>query len=94
MDIDYVRVYQNTNLSVNDEVKNLFSVYPNPTSNLITISTNKTIDRLELYNTLGQLVLEKNGNTRALQIEALQTGIYSLKIYSENAVVTKRVIKN
>ncbi|WP_339624717.1 family 16 glycosylhydrolase [uncultured Winogradskyella sp.] len=94
MDIDYVRVFQNTNLSVNDEAKNLFSVYPNPTSNLITISTTKPIGRLELYNTLGQLVLEKDGNTRALHIEALQTGIYSLKIYSENAVVTKRVIKN
>tara|TARA_R100001369_G_scaffold24665_2_gene45189 strand:- start:40711 stop:42207 length:1497 start_codon:yes stop_codon:yes gene_type:complete len=92
MVIDYVRVFQNTNLSVADEVGNRFMVYPNPASNLLSIQTTEHVDSLELYNTLGQLVLNKTINTKELNIEYIDTGLYILKIYSGSRTVTKRVI--
>ncbi|MGY8971875.1 MAG: glycoside hydrolase family 16 protein, partial [Flavobacteriales bacterium] len=54
MVIDYVRVYQNTTASTEDVFANKFSVYPNPSSDVLNIRTNEPIDKVELYNTIGQ----------------------------------------
>lgn len=59
MVIDYVRVYQNTTASTEDVFANKFSVYPNPSSDVLNIRTNEPIDKVELYNTIGQLIVAK-----------------------------------
>ncbi|WP_296381487.1 family 16 glycosylhydrolase [Winogradskyella sp.] len=79
MVIDYVRVYQNNNLSIDDEFASKFGVYPNPTSDIINIISEENIDNLELYNSIGQLVLHKKKNTKQLNIEDLNSGVYILK---------------
>ena len=94
MVIDYVRVYQNTGLSINEEFSSKFSVYPNPVSSNLTISTDETIDRVELYNTMGQLVFDKNGFTNHINVEAFNAGIYMLKIYSGSLSTIKKVLIN
>ena len=92
MVIDYVKVYQNTTASIDDVFANKFSVYPNPSSGIINIRTDETVDKTQLYNTLGQLIINKNSNTKQLNINSVKPGIYLLKIYSNNNVVTKKVI--
>jgi len=92
MVIDYVRVYQNTGLSTDDVFASKFSVYPNPSTDVINIRTDETLDKTELYNTLGQLILNKDRNTKQLNIYSIKSGIYLLKIYSGNKTVTKKVI--
>ncbi len=91
MVIDYVRVYQN-NLSVDDAFQNKFSVYPNPTSDVINIKSEVSIDRIELYNTIGQLVMQNKDNTNRLNVNDLTSGVYILKIYSAGRSVSERVI--
>ena len=90
MVIDYVRVYQNTTASTEDVFANKFSVYPNPSSDVLNIRTNEPIDKVELYNTIGQLIVAKK--TTNINISSLKTGIYILKIYSGNRIVTKKVM--
>ena len=90
MVIDYVRVYQNTTASTEDVFANKFSVYPNPSSDVLNIRTNEPIDKVELYNTIGQLIVVKK--TTNINISSLKTGIYILKIYSGNRIVTKKVM--
>lgn len=92
MVIDYVRVYQNTTASTDDVFGNKFSVYPNPSSNFLNIRTNKTIDKVELYNTIGQLIIVKK--TTNINVNSLNPGLYILKIYSGNRSVIKKVIIN
>ena len=94
MVIDYVRVYQNTSLSTDDVFASKFSVYPNPSdeADILNIRTTEQIDKVELFNTLGQRVLNETSNTNQLDIQNIRTGIYLLKIYSGNKSVTKRVI--
>mgnify|MGYP003639615077 FL=1 len=92
MVIDYVKVYQNTTASTDDFFASKFSIYPNPSSNVINIRTDETIDKTQLYNTLGQLILNKDRNTKQLNIYSIKSGIYILKIYSGNKTVTKKVI--
>lgn len=92
MVIDYVRVYQNTTASTEDVFANKFSVYPNPSSDVLNIRTNEPIEKVELYNTIGQLIVAKK--TTNINISSLKTGIYILKIYSRNRSVIKKVMIN
>ena len=82
MVIDYVRVYQNTELSIDEAFANKFNVYPNPTSDYIKIASEENIDSVALYNSIGQLIFEKKEHTKLLNVERLKSGIYILKIYS------------
>ena len=90
MVIDYVRVYQNTTASTEDVFANKFSVYPNPSSDVLNIRTDEPIEKVELYNTIGQLIVAKK--TTNINISSLKTGIYILKIYSRNRSVIKKVM--
>jgi len=94
MVIDYVRVYQNTGLSVDEVFANKFSVYPNPTTNYINIKSEIDIDRVKLYNSLGQVVLQKNQHATQLNVDNLNSGLYILKIHSGNKIVIKKVLVN
>ena len=91
MVIDYVRVYQNV-LSVADDFTNQFSVFPNPVSETIQISTNQTIDSIELYDILGHLILKKDSNLKQINVENLTSGMYLLKINSGDRSVTKKIM--
>lgn len=90
MIIDYVRVYQGSNLSTEKFFEDTFLVYPNPAKDVIKIRTNQTIDQLYLYSVLGQLVAKTSGNE--IFVSELPKGIYLLKIKSGNRIVTKKVV--
>jgi beta-glucanase (GH16 family) len=92
MVIDYVRVYQNNPLSIDDVFANTIGVYPNPAKDIINIISEYNFDSVELYNTIGQLVLNKNQNARQLNVENLNSGVYVLKLNSKGKTATKRVI--
>lgn len=66
--------------------QNLFSVYPNPATNNITItSNNDELESLELYNITGQLALKQTSiNSKSYTIPNLNViaGIYTLKTTS------------
>jgi 1,4-alpha-glucan branching enzyme len=69
-------------------------LYPNPAKNSFSIS--KTANSIEIYNLTGQLVKSyKNIEiNQSIDIESLQTGIYSVKIIENNGLSqTKRLIK-
>lgn len=92
MIIDYVRVYQNTSLSTEDTLASRFSVYPNPSSDIININTNERLNRMTLFNTIGQAVLNTTSGQKQLDVSELKSGIYILKIYAAGKTATKRVI--
>ena len=71
---------------------NAIQVWPNPTKDLLHIEA-QDIDKLEIRNILGQLVLEAR-KTETLSIEGLEKGVYFLIASNKNGtkVVTK-VIK-
>lgn len=94
MVIDYVRVYQNSSLSTEDFSANTFSVYPNPSKNIINIKGNTTINNIKLYNMLGELVLHKKGNVDTIHVSKFNRGIYILKIQSDNSLESKKVYIN
>lgn len=95
MVIDYVRVYQNVNTSsINEDFNSNFSIYPNPASDLISIHSNKLIDKVELYSVIGQLVLLEEINTKHINTQQVKPGLYLMKIYSDDKINTKKILIN
>jgi len=93
MVIDYVRVYQNNNLSVDVNTLDEFKIYPNPVDNIISIGFNKTIDKVEVYSLIGHLVFEDKPTNNQIDVSNLSKGVYFLKIKSENNYITKKFVK-
>lgn len=78
------------------ELSSVF-VYPNPAKESITLSTDVSVRSVEIYNNLGQVVLQKNSNfsnTNTFDISNLTSGVYIMTINStDGASQTKRFIK-
>ena len=80
-------------LSTNEiEASIAFMAYPNPVINQLNITSEKQIERIEVYNYLGQKVIVTNKLT--INTTNLSSGIFVLRIYTQNnGTATKRFIK-
>ena len=74
------------------ELSNNINIYPNPTTGIISISTALSIDKIEIYNTLGKLIKVVFDN-KNITLKNSYAGVYFIKIYSGNTIVTKKIIK-
>ena len=78
-----------------DETTAAATIYPNPTNGNIMISGNN-ISMVEVYNLCGQKVMsiEANANTVNVNMSALTTGVYMVKIVDGNGNATvNKVVK-
>lgn len=79
-----------------DNYRNL-KLYPNPTEGVLTIESGGPPRNLfiKVYDTLGKLIrMEKiEGNNRTINLRGLNSGIYLLKIETEEGLAIKRIIK-
>jgi len=66
--------------------------FPNPVKDKISISSNISLDRIEIYNLLGNLVLKTESNTNEIDVTSLTSGIYLISIYSGNEKIVKKII--
>ncbi|GAB0156909.1 hypothetical protein CHRYSEOSP005_21760 [Chryseobacterium sp. Alg-005] len=76
-----------------DHVENPISVYPNPSSDLITLQSKDDIKKMNLTNAEGKLVL-KTSHSKTLNISGLPNGVYLLQGELKNGkIITKKVVK-
>jgi hypothetical protein len=82
-----------TILTNNEFNQKIFSIYPNPTKNTITINSNFEINEIAIFNAIGQQVLKSKQST--IDIEILQKGFYFVKILSTDGktVGMKKILK-
>lgn len=81
-------------LSVDDSLQQLISIYPNPTADRLTIGnvSNSTINTLVIYDCLGksmEVVISDN----QVNVSKLQSGVYFIKIETTAGTLTKKFIK-
>ncbi len=82
-------------LSINTiETSNIKS-FPNPVINELHILENKGA-LYELYSNTGKLVMKNviTSNNYDVKTNALSSGVYFMKIFTEEGVTTKKIIKN
>jgi hypothetical protein len=76
------------------------SVYPNPTTSTVTLNVdNQSTENLsfQLYDLSGKLLIQQkiNGNQTPIQMEALSSAIYFLKVIDINKTIQEfKIIKN
>jgi hypothetical protein len=84
-------------LSVLDFSKNDFVVFPNPTSDSISVTLTKGFDTgtIILYTVLGQKVLEKKISSQSpvISIKSLENGTYLYKIESNRFSKSGKILK-
>ena len=76
-----------------------FLVYPNPSSGLIYLNYEGTLNehlRLDIKNYLGQSVYSKdffnNKNIIQMNLDVLSSGVYHLCFSTENTFISKKIV--
>ena len=75
-----------------EEQNKMIAVYPNPSSGVFVISSDKKIDSVTVYNSLGQKVYY--GNQSKIDISNNSKGIYFIEITSDKQKTTQKIILN
>jgi alpha-L-arabinofuranosidase len=82
--------YANATVGINE--KNFYNtsiqLFPNPTDNFLKFS--ETLETLEVYNSYGQLVINKIQNTNCISLGHLTSGIYFIR---SNKDIMKFIVK-
>jgi hypothetical protein len=85
-----------SSIKVNETNENyLTRIYPNPTTNEITIESSKSY-HLNIFNMMGQQVGQENGKAKTVQYDMtkFEAGIYIFQfIFEDGTMETIRVIK-
>ncbi|MEO5777154.1 MAG: T9SS type A sorting domain-containing protein [Flavobacterium sp.] len=84
-------------LGTNDFLSSKFSVFPNPVSNVINFSNdqNAVVSTIELADLNGRVIksMKVNATEGQISVSDLATGIYMMKITTDQGVAVKKVVK-
>ena len=86
--------YVAIDLTSTDENQALdFKLYPNPTNGLITIEL-EGLQKVMVYNALGQAIISKETNSDALQLDlsGFENGLYWVKVMAQTGAVVRTFV--
>jgi hypothetical protein len=92
---DNLYLYKGTALGTEKFETSSVKMYPNPVRNTLTIEANSEIQKVSVYNILGQEVMKASpkSNTATLQTNELQKGVYMVTTEIDGKVSTSKVVK-
>jgi len=69
-------------------------VYPNPARDMVNVQSNLTINRLSIFNHIGQTVAEVYANelTTSVSTSKLESGVYIIRIETDNGYTTQKLV--
>lgn len=84
----------NMTLGINENsFKAKFMAYPNPVKDNVFFKTTENINKIEVYDLTGRIIISKYNIENKLNLSELKTGNYLLRVYSENEITTIKIIK-
>lgn len=90
----YFTYSHNKEISLSTNLKSVVSttkVFPNPVQDILYVESVNKIQRIKIYNAIGELV--KETTVSEINFEEFSSGIYVLKIFSDKGVETKKIVK-
>ena len=81
-------------LSLNDVEKFHIKLFPNPTSEILNFSTSSNIEKLQVLDLHGKIILETNLNTKigSVNLKNFTKGIYTVKAFSKTGIIHQKII--
>jgi Leucine-rich repeat (LRR) protein len=79
------------NLGVNNMNQEMLLIYPNPTSDVITVSGIDKISAIRIYDIDGSLLSTSSEST--VSLNGLTSGVYLVEVESGEVLLRKRVVK-
>ena len=79
-------------LTVDDLREGKISFYPNPTSDIVNIAANSTVDAV-VYNSSGKKVLDVT-NVNMLDLSKYSNGIYYVRVSYNEFIINHKIVKN
>jgi hypothetical protein len=73
-----------------------FEIYPNPTQNNLRITANSPVERIEVFNLVGERVadVQPMANNTNIDLAAQSQGIYLVKVTINGQTSVRKVVKN
>ena len=78
-------------LDVSESIVSRFNVFPNPVKEKLHITAVSKVDKVEIFNIQG-IRMKKVLNQNTIDVENLSSGMYILRIYSENRIANKKIL--
>lgn len=90
-----ISIVDETVLNVENAPIDAFTLYPNPVKDILTIKTSIHNYTVEVYNIQGQRVFrsEHNSNNTTVNYSNFSTGIYVMRLISQDASQTVKIVK-
>jgi hypothetical protein len=84
----------NATESITDEESSKIILYPNPVSStLYLVDSNQKVEKVLIYNIVGNLVISSGKNAESIDMSNLVPGTYLVKIYTSNGSFNQTLIK-
>jgi hypothetical protein len=84
-----------TNVGITKTATIQFALYPNPTTDNVTVALDENITSLTITDMLGKVVFELHevGSTTTVSTSTFAKGFYLVRVESNGATATKKLIK-
>lgn len=91
-----VTVVEGSNLLSNDNYSNKFiKLVPNPVQDILKIITNSPVETVEVFNSLGQKILEINqSDIKSIDMSEFESGVYMVKLKINQEIRKTRILKH
>ena len=107
--VEIVAVYENNKRSVsligqisdivnvNEVTDNQYRIYPNPTNDVLHIETESEIEEISIFDVFGRAIVAESQSHKdtktSVDLSDLKSGIYFVKINTNEGNIVKRIIK-
>jgi len=94
LDMMIFPIINGAGLNSNIDVNTLTYVYPNPAKDQVILASSFNMNKVEIFNMIGQKVYENtvNGITSTVNVAGFAQGTYMVKMYTEGGLATKKIV--
>ncbi|MGB0369670.1 MAG: T9SS type A sorting domain-containing protein, partial [Flavobacteriales bacterium] len=73
--------------------KNVVSVYPNPVKSQLVVNTEENIKSIVIVDIMGKSTTASLSTKSTIDFSDFTNGVYFLQVKTDNALITKKIIK-
>lgn len=80
-------------LGIEEAANSNITLYPNPVVDMLNIESDSEIRYVEIFDISGRMVLRAEGNDTRISTQSLTSGVYAVRVVTENDVLVQKIVK-